>query len=313
MLSAIGRAAIRRLGAQPANRLVQSLQSTPRITIFKTCTVPLGYAHYTTSSVRLFAAATTTKTKKTSKKSPAKSTTSKAAPKKKAATAKKTTRKTTRKTAKKTTAKAKKPAKKQLTEKQKEEKQAKKEREHLRKLKETALLPGPHRLPDTAWMIVLSEYLKANAEKGNQTSGTKTKEAAAKYKSLSPEELEQYNHRANQNKAANTTAFKKWVASHTPDQIRLANNARKLLTKTTGKKYPSIADERAPKRPLNAYFLFAADRWASGDLKGISIPQSGSMIHEEWTKLPASEKKVFEDRAAADKERYAREAKTVFH
>lgn len=311
MLSAIGRAAIRRLGAQPANQLVQSFQYVSRVTTLKNCTVPLRYAQYTTSAARLYAPAAASKTKKSTKTS----TKSKAARSKKSGT--KTTKKpakkktTTKKTAKKTT-KAKKPVRKQLTEKQKEEKEAKKERQHIRDLRETALLPSPHKLPDTAWAILLSEYMKANAEKG-QAITSKAKEAAEKYKSLSPEELEQLNHRANQNKATNASAHKKWVESHTPDQIRLANNARRLLAKKTGKKHPTIPDERAPKKPRNAYFLFTADRWATGDLKGIPVTKSTTRLLEEWANLSANEKKVYEDRAVADKERYLREAQAVYH
>ncbi|RFU35936.1 hypothetical protein B7463_g332, partial [Scytalidium lignicola] len=305
MLSAIGRAAIRRLGVRTAqsstNRLAQSSWPASRVHTFKDSTAALRHAQYITISARSYAAAASVASKKPKTKSPA------------ASKAKSTKKSGTKKAATKTpTAKTKKPAKKELTEEQKQRLQIKKEKEEIKKLKEIALFSEPKSIVDSAWGIVLKEHMKANAVKGAKIDGTPAKEASEKYKSLSPSELEQYNHEANENKTANAAALKQWVESYTPDQIRLANNARKLLTKRTGKKYHAISDERAPKRPRSAYLLYTADRWASGDMKGIPITETASMIHDEWKRLPANEKKVYEDRAIVDKERYEQEVKTAF-
>jgi hypothetical protein len=106
--------------------------------------------------------------------------------------------------------------------------------------------------------------------------------------------LQAYNHTANQNKAANKLALKKWVESHTPDQIRVANNARKQLKrKLTARKYPLIPDDRAPKHPTNAMIYYMKEKHASGDLKGLKISETASLLSQEWKNLSASERKVF--------------------
>lgn len=174
MLSTIGRAAIKRLGARPAatsaNRLVQSFWSTSRVDTSNDFVSALSYAQYMKSQTRSYAAAATG----TTKKSQTKSSTG--------------TKKSGAKKAKKTT-KAKKPAK-ELTEEQKERLQAKKEKEEIKKLKETALLSQPKPIVDSTWGLVLQESMKANATKGAKVNGAPSKEASEKYKSLSSYELE---------------------------------------------------------------------------------------------------------------------------
>lgn len=112
---------------------------------------------------------------------------------------------------------------------------------------------------------------------------------------------QQLNHQANENKAANQAAYKKWVESYTPDQIRLANIARKALQRKvpspTGKKSSrrgvvQIHDDRQVKRPQSAYFKFTLDRKASGDFKGIALGDVAKQVTKEWNELSAGEKKV---------------------
>jgi len=106
--------------------------------------------------------------------------------------------------------------------------------------------------------------------------------------------LQSYNHTANQNKAANETAYREWTESHTPEKIRIANNARRLLKRKTGKtnSWPLISDARQPKRPLTPYLLFSLGRHSSGDFKGIDLKDAVGMLAKEWAALPASERKV---------------------
>ena len=103
---------------------------------------------------------------------------------------------------------------------------------------------------------------------------------------------QQYNHKANANKAANQTLLKEWVNSHTAEQIRVANNARTLLKKLTGKYYVPIQDERIPKRCLTPLAIFIKDRWASGDFKGLKTMDAAKLIRDEFLELPKSEQQV---------------------
>jgi len=102
------------------------------------------------------------------------------------------------------------------------------------------------------------------------------------------------NQKANENKALTDIAFKKWVETHTPEQIRDANNARSALKRKLGKHhaYPPITDPRLPKRAASAYLFFVKDRFTSGDFKGISIVEATRLIAAEWKALAAGERKV---------------------
>lgn len=110
-----------------------------------------------------------------------------------------------------------------------------------------------------------------------------------------------YNHIANENKAANQAAYSEWVASYTPEQIRKANNARRLLKrktatadgkKSSGRGLTPIKDDRQIKRPNSAYFKFGIERRESGDFKGIPLGEAAKLITKEWNELSAGEKKV---------------------
>lgn len=125
--------------------------------------------------------------------------------------------------------------------------------------------------------------------------------------------------------------LKEWIKSHTPEQIRAANNARLLLKKLTGKNYASqLQDDRIPKRIRTEQALFAQDRWASGDLKGVKVTDAAGLLKKEFLELPESERQVsaapgtpsnkptnilqaYRERASADKERYIREYRVAFN
>ncbi len=105
------------------------------------------------------------------------------------------------------------------------------------------------------------------------------------------------NHIANENKAKNEVAYKKWLASYTPLQIKKANLARDQLkrqAKAAGKKagFPHIQDERIVKRPGNAYAYFLQDRVASGDMRGMQVSEVGKLVGREWKELSLSGRKV---------------------
>lgn len=102
------------------------------------------------------------------------------------------------------------------------------------------------------------------------------------------------NHRANQNKLAYGIAFKQWVETHTPDQIKEANNARKSLRRKLKKSfsYHRIIDSRIPKQPRNAFTQHSMERHLSGDFKGIPVTEAAKLIGKEWQDLPAAGKQV---------------------
>ena len=109
--------------------------------------------------------------------------------------------------------------------------------------------------------------------------------------------MQRYNHEANQNKSKNEQAYKKWVQSHSPLNIKAANNARRQMTKkakANGKKkhYKPIRDDRIVSRPMNAYSYFFKERNDSGDFNGMAVAERGKLVGQEWKKLSAAGKKV---------------------
>lgn len=214
-------------------------------------------------------------------------------------------------------AKPKKSTRKPLTDVQKTAAAAKKSNTEIRTLKAQLLTP-PHRLPFTAFQILLSERSKANKERGSNAA----KVASGQYKSLSTEQREvrtcfgpvlqevthesnlhkHYNHLANENKANNETQYRRWIESHTPAQIHESNRVRALLIKRTSKAEKAgsrktrvpvkLQDDREVKQCKTSYIYFHTERFKSGDFKGIIAPEAARRIGREWKELSAAEKKV---------------------
>ncbi|TVY78473.1 Non-histone chromosomal protein [Lachnellula suecica] len=277
MLSSIGRAALRRGGAgagfASTKRAAQNLWTLQRVNLANEPTIK---SHAAFAFLRFQAPA----------KKPAKKKKKPVKPKAK---------------------KPKKPVKKVLTDTQKE-------KIKLKVLKEKALVPPQPEGPVTAWMVLVSENLKEAGNGGGQAQlGDTMKALAAKYRALSPEEREAFNHKASQNKLSHEVAIKKWAATHTPEEINAANNARNQLRKLTKHNWTPIPDTRIPKRPTTPYIFFFKERRSSGDFKGIAVGAATKVIATEWKALSAGERKVYEDQFEADKFRYAQEFKTVYH
>lgn len=108
-----------------------------------------------------------------------------------------------------------------------------------------------------------------------------------------------YNHLAHTAREAAAADYKRWVESHSPEEIKLANSARKKLRKVDDKKSPkkwsAIEDERLAKRPVTSYVHFSISRQASGDFNNIKIGERAKLISQEWKALDAEEKQVSDD------------------
>lgn len=188
MLSTIGRAAVKRVvggGTQSANQALRSIWHIQRVDSTQNPFNTSAGPQFTLPIRRPYATATKATPKLKSKK-----TATKAKPKaKKAAPKKKVVKKVVKK---KTKAKAKpvKKVKKVLTEEQKSKLAATKARAHLKELKEQALSPPLH-TSVSAWQVLLTEFSKRPQPAGQKGDiGSVSKEASAKFKSLTPAELE---------------------------------------------------------------------------------------------------------------------------
>lgn len=65
-------------------------------------------------------------------------------------------------------------------------------------------------------------------------------------------------------------------------------------------------DPNAPKRPLTAYMYYATDmrEQVKQENPNATFGDVGKIIGDKWRQLGAEEKKVYEEKAVADKKRY---------
>lgn len=85
-----------------------------------------------------------------------------------------------------------------------------------------------------------------------------------------------------------------------------ATATRTRTTKSTTRKKK---DPNAPKRPMTAYMFYANEQREPTKTKHpeLSFGEVHKLIGEEWHKLSESEKKPYEEKAAAAKKRYEEE------
>lgn len=107
-----------------------------------------------------------------------------------------------------------------------------------------------------------------------------------------------YNHLAHTRKEATQAEYKRWVETHSAEEIALANTARRALRrrlptkKGNSSKWPNIEDERQVKRATTPWILFYISRQNSGDFKNIPVFERSKLISKEWRSLDEAEKKV---------------------
>ncbi|POY70702.1 hypothetical protein BMF94_6285 [Rhodotorula taiwanensis] len=68
-------------------------------------------------------------------------------------------------------------------------------------------------------------------------------------------------------------------------------------------------DPNAPKRNLSAYMIFSQDKRAEvkEENPDVSFGELGKLLGAKWKSVTPEEKKIYEDKAAADKTRYEKE------
>jgi hypothetical protein len=102
------------------------------------------------------------------------------------------------------------------------------------------------------------------------------------------------------NAAENARVFDSWLKTHTAEQIRLANSARRrLFTLHKAKQIriqssttKSLPDPRQIKRSTSAYTHYYLEKTSSGAFKGIRVTEASKLASAEYKALSSSEKKV---------------------
>ncbi|KAI0383840.1 hypothetical protein F5Y04DRAFT_249830 [Hypomontagnella monticulosa] len=303
MLSSIGRAAISRVVS------TASVTSSRRITV---SWLAANHLRPGRSSVRCFAAPARAKTSATAARATKPTATKERT---------KSTKATKSKTASKKTTKAKskskpKPKPKKTGRKRKALSPERKALLERRELKKKALFSEPKNLPDTEWTVFFGDWIKQTTGSHDDMK-TKLKGISEAFKNLSTSESQRLASVAEQNKLSNNAAYKAWVESHTPLQIKEAIRARRLLKEKYNfppkKTAKTIQDERIPKHPVAAFMLFSKARWASGEFANTTAPEAAKQIGSEWKNLPDTERQSYQDLAKAASDQYAKEMGSILH
>ncbi|KAH0287858.1 hypothetical protein M436DRAFT_45427 [Aureobasidium namibiae CBS 147.97] len=188
-----------------------------------------------------------------------------------------------------------------------------KKKEDIKLLKAQALAPPKYRQVNL-WSIYIKENLAGKTGNGQATEHIKA--LAQDFRNITSREREHLNHLMTEHNAKSLREFQEWLNSHTPAQIKVANQARARLRKlgAEGKKsqFAPIKDARLLKRPSGPYLHYHMDRLASGDFRNVSTIDASKDISVEFKALSASEKKKYEDLAAKGLEKYLREHLEVY-
>ncbi|KAJ5151954.1 hypothetical protein N7492_010249 [Penicillium capsulatum] len=183
----------------------------------------------------------------------------------------------------------------------------KKQRAHIRQLKETAL-QSPKLLP-SRWIMIA---VQANMPDKAMQRGEAMKIAHRKIESLGSDEIEKFKIQAQENEVANKASYDAWIQTHTPLQIRRANDARAALNRLGKKPNKPLKDARLPRRPYTSYTCFFRERSESGDLKHMSLVEFSKQVSSEWKSLNEAEKEPYVKQHTEDVQRYQREHLDVF-
>merc|ERR1719375_1405996 len=117
---------------------------------------------------------------------------------------------------------------------------------------------------------------------------------------------------SSQYKALSEKEMKKWVKKAEQDKIRYQEEMKHYVPMddpTGGKRKKAKKDPNAPKRNMSAYFLFSVHIRPSvkDENPEAAFGDIARIISAKYKALKDGERKVWEEKAAEDKERYQRE------
>ncbi|KAI9376750.1 hypothetical protein BJX61DRAFT_538451 [Aspergillus egyptiacus] len=205
---------------------------------------------------------------------------------------------------------AKKPLTTEEAELKAERKKLKKRRELIRELKQAILQPPKPLVTSYYAMAVGDKYREAS--KNSKDRKEIFQKVAGIVRGLSDEEKQHYIEVCNSNKSANDAAYKAWIESFTPQQIREANLARRRLSELQGRNIKTLKDYRAVKRPIQAWVFYVRDRSRQDGLENEFGQERVKRYAVDWRKMSDAEKQKYLAQAKADTERYEREHLEVY-
>ncbi|RPA95295.1 hypothetical protein L873DRAFT_1812970 [Choiromyces venosus 120613-1] len=141
-------------------------------------------------------------------------------------------------------------------------------------------------------------------------------EAAEKWKTLTPEQQQEFHQKARLLRDVGLQEYGKWVRGLDPKEVYSANKARKHLKRLGVKKITQISDPRIPKRPTPITAAFLRDQWKAGAFLNPDGTKMGCVAamrasRDAFAKLTAAEKKAYEDQHAIERDAYKKAVSEV--
>jgi hypothetical protein len=136
------------------------------------------------------------------------------------------------------------------------------------------------------------------------TFGQLSKYTSAMYKCLTPDEKAQWEARAQHDKMRYDSEMTQYVPPPGYDSSGILLEDHRIQQRKKKARDPS-----APKRARGSFVYFTdyARPLIQKEFPDIKFTEMGSVMGERWRALSAEEKKEYEDKAAADKQRFAQE------
>ncbi|KAI8982262.1 high mobility group box domain-containing protein [Mycotypha africana] len=172
---------------------------------------------------------------------------------------------------------------------------------NLNPKKFTSILSQVPPRPVSAWQIYQREHINQfKRPDGKIDIIASVKGLSSKWKALSDSEKQVYINKYEQESNAHFNGIETAINNATPEQIRKENLLRKKHN------LGLLKDPREPKRPRNAFFLYARSLREARDPEIVHLPivKQATVTAKKFKALSDMERKPFIEQAEAEKQRY---------
>jgi len=156
----------------------------------------------------------------------------------------------------------------------------------------------------SAYIFFVEEQRNVNDKNGEQLSFAElSKKCGVMWSDMNDDEKSKYVEQSEKDRKRHKNEMKNYV----PPQADSGSDSED--EGASKKKKKKAKDPNAPKRPITAYFFFAADKRPEikKDDPSLGITQIAARIGEQWRGLDDDDKHPYELKAAQDKDRYFKE------
>jgi hypothetical protein len=152
-----------------------------------------------------------------------------------------------------------------------------------------------HRQLNVNHVILHQFFLKQLAMRPDASFGEIARLLARQYKELNEKDMRKWEKKAEQDKMRYQEEMKHYIPAEDPTGGKKGKKQKK--------------DPNAPKRNMSAYFLYSIDARPTVKIENpeASFGDIARLISQKFKALTAKERKIWDDKAVADKVRYTAE------